>query len=217
MYSTLSYVFHSNFPKIRQTSNLNWALSHHYPIIALVRNPYNRTASAYYDKCIKEPRERLSGEHGGLQYCQHDLLRARNLLHDRRDSLVKPAIRIYPEDEQRAVLEHNYATLMSLSFAEYLELLKILFRSERINPHFRPQFAAFYRGGRLVADHVFKMEEMPENWSKICKQILGKELSLPHVNRGLNSDYGRFYDCNSRQIVDQLYDLDFVNFEYARG
>lgn len=81
--------------------------------------------------------------------------------------------------------------------------------------HFKPQIYFLLTGGILGTDFLGRFENLNNDFSKICKKIGVKPVSLPHTNKSyFLNNYRQFYNNKSYGIVREKYHLDFRFFGY---
>lgn len=85
--------------------------------------------------------------------------------------------------------------------------------------HFLPQylFTHNYKNKQIV-DKIYKLENIDEDWIDICKNLnINKELIKCEKNSSkMKYDYNDYYDQELKNIVYNLYKLDFELFNYEK-
>jgi len=190
--------------------------------IAIVRNPYDRLVSLYFDKCRINPEDlRKRKENLFLQVNQAQLLAA----YCKKENLVmeisEPGKTVEIKDDSYRILLKNLEVLEALTFHEFIELVALLFSEPSMDAHFIPQSTIMTKNDTLLIDRYFKLEQIDETWSDIC-ELLGKEIPL-YWGRGANQTnfegperYKRFYSNTLKETVYNLYKIDFDNFSYDK-
>jgi len=173
---------------IKKTHNLKDATG-----FAIVRNPYSRIVSFYHHKLKLAARYHLNN--GGYRPSQTSVADAMDLdIHRNTESVLKK--------------------LADLEFGEFIQRYKENIRSD---PHSRPQTAGLVDyNGNVKVDHVFKLENINEEWAKI-EEIVGEEMELYHLNetKSKRKDYKEYYDIHSKELVGELYKSDLEVFNYT--
>lgn len=229
MYSSLKKILSEYFPEIKfyHKNKVTEFKFSDYPKFAIVRNPYSRTVSTYYDKCQKTPEISINETNAQLQFCQHQLLQSLKVLRNKTYEIVEPAI-FFEHDEignSRALLNDNLQLLKGISFEEYMECLALILDSEFVDGHFQKQHTAFSISSQnpfyfpskvFINTQIFKMENIDNDWKTICEQ-LGKELILIKRNQtdNIRPDIDSYYDRRTRKLVNKLYKIDFKKYNYS--
>lgn len=81
------------------------------------------------------------------------------------------------------------------------------------NMHLRPQYEFVVYKGEICVDYWGKYENLDRVWKVICKK-LGKDISLPWLNKSNTEHYSSFYDDEMIVKVRRLYQQDFNLFGY---
>lgn len=66
-------------------------------------------------------------------------------------------------------------------------------------------------------DYIGRVENIAEDFGKICKLIDQPNIKLHHKNRSKHLDYTQYYDEESKNIVTQRYAKDIDYFGYKFG
>jgi len=64
------------------------------------------------------------------------------------------------------------------------------------------------------ADFIGRFESLSADFRKVCDKI-GAEGTLPHMNVTQHDGYKQYYDDETRQIVELLYEGDIREFGYT--
>ena len=109
-------------------------------------------------------------------------------------------------------------------YENFDEFCKNLSNSKWIrDPHFRPQSDQLFEGEKLMVDYVVRFENLYKDMLHIVdkigvnEKILNVYLSQYHrITRGSHRKwhYQEHYNPVTRKIVEDIYQLDFRNFEY---
>ena len=67
--------------------------------------------------------------------------------------------------------------------------------------------------GNLLVDFVGKVENIEEDFSKICKKI-GINSKLPFTNVSKHTHYRDYYDAETRDLTAKIYQEDIARFGY---
>ncbi len=68
--------------------------------------------------------------------------------------------------------------------------------------------------GRIMVDYIGRFEQLDETWSEICRRLNREHTALPHVKKSSRQNYRDYYDQESRDIVENFFKKDVVNFGY---
>lgn len=131
-----------------------------------------------------------------------------------------------------AFLEKNsqWGVTEDVDFNQFVqtELNEINIRFDWNFVHFCPQFYFFYRGGKCQADFIGRFESLKRDYPRAMNLAhLDVDADLPYLNRrttdaGVSADGAQLheyldkYDANSLNVVNRLYDRDFVYFGYDK-
>ena len=64
-------------------------------------------------------------------------------------------------------------------------------------------------------DFIGRFESLAEDWEKVAK-VIGVSGGIPHENRSQRDpDYRKYYDRETRGLVEEFYREDLENFDYA--
>ncbi len=198
---TLNSVIYDNFEEneviqepveildlIKSTNNLEDATG-----FTVVRNPYSRIVSFYYDKLKETSRYHI--KNGGFRSSHVSVANALNFnIHENTEKVLN--------------------MFLDLKFDEFIQNYKENIRS---NPHTRPQTADLIdHNGNFKIDHVFKLENLCEEWENI-EDIVGKEMELYHYNetKSKRKDYREYYSPHTKELVGELYKADLEVFNYT--
>jgi hypothetical protein len=220
MNSYLTNILKTNFPGIVVYISIEKIhVFDGYIKLTIVRDPYDRLVSLFFDKCRKHPKDvRNLTNQIYLQTNQAQLLAAYAKIANKEIEIVEPGEEIEMNTTLYDKFLANLELLESISFPEFLEIVAFLFASPSMDAHFFPQSKIMMRNNELVVDRFYKLENIKESWDEICS-LLGVNLDLTYgVNRTNYEgpdEYKRFYTDEMKKKVYDLYRIDFENFEYA--
>lgn len=219
MNSNLVNILNESFPGVKIFNCIDKIQEFNgYTKLAIVRNPYDRHLSLYFDKCREHPRKvRNRDNRIWLQNSQAQILVAAAHLFNKQSDIVDPSKEIEKNSSEYDQLLDNFEVLESLEFSDFVEITSYLFRQSSMDAHFHPQSWIMLKDGKLVIDHYFKLENINEEWKEICR-LTGKELILVDGVNRTNFEgpekYKRFYSEEMKKTVYNLYRTDFDNFNY---
>jgi len=102
--------------------------------------------------------------------------------------------------------QHNLIKSMK-SFDEYIDW--------RVHNDLDLQKTFFYENDICLVDEIGKMENLKEDFEKICTKI-GIDVKLPHLNSSRNDkNYMKYYTKNSIEMVNQAFREDIELFNYS--
>lgn len=219
MYSALRKMLTLNFPGILvYTNHQNIQDLDDYFKISIVRNPFDRLLSLFFDKCRFNPGDlRNKKQNIYLQVNQVQILKAFSALYDKHVNIVEPLTKHEDNTESFENILENMTVLESITFNEFVQITSYVSKLNNVDAHFIPQSKIMTRNGKLIIDKVFKIENINENWGQIC-DMLNKEIPLIYGANRTNFEgpdkYQRFYDMDMKKLVFDLYQQDFENFGY---
>lgn len=219
MNSNLANMLKYYFPDIHMyTSNQNLPDLNEYIRLAIVRNPYDRLLSLFYDKCRAHPFKVRNRDHKiFLQKNQAQIIKVYAEITGLHIAEVEAETEI-----NRTLVEYhhfvkNLEVLESIAFPEFVTITEHLFTKDYMDAHFVPQSDIMMIDDRLLIDHYFKLENIKDTWNEICKLLSTNMVLSGGMNR-TNFEgpdkYQRFYDENLKERVYRLYYRDFLNFNY---
>ena len=131
-------------------------------------------------------------------------------------------------------------TESSLSFKHWLLLTAELIRSEdhvALNPSFAPHFGggtiekddpegwrvkvdnAIHmltdERGKIIVNFVGRYERLQDDFDTICDRLGLGSMILPHINKTEHDHYRKYYDEDSKRIVEELFSADIAHFDYS--
>jgi hypothetical protein len=68
--------------------------------------------------------------------------------------------------------------------------------------------------GHLIVDFVGRFERITEDFGTVCEH-LHVDLKLPHMNRGIPTDYRTYYNDRTRRLVAHRFARDIEMFGYS--
>jgi hypothetical protein len=81
--------------------------------------------------------------------------------------------------------------------------------------HFRRQVDFLCdQNGEIIVDAVGRLETLSEDFARVCATI-GFPYELRRTFRGNRRDYARYYDEESKRIVEEVYRQDLETFDYS--
>jgi len=113
------------------------------------------------------------------------------------------------------------------SFEEFVYILKERFQfvleNEQKNhwliSHYLPQYKFTHNyQDKLLVDFIGKLENIEEDWNYINEKLnIKKELlKSEKYSSGFNYDYESYYTPKLKEIVYELYEKDFIYFDYEK-
>jgi len=71
------------------------------------------------------------------------------------------------------------------------------------------------RKGRLLVDHVGRMETVHDDFAEICRIVGVSDVRLPHKNRSFSRDYRGYYTDETRELIARAFADDIEAFDYT--
>ena len=69
--------------------------------------------------------------------------------------------------------------------------------------------------GNINIDLICKLENLNQDWSKICNFLSIKNLELPHINQAPNKyEWKNYYDNEAKKYIEKKYSYEIKKFEY---
>lgn len=85
--------------------------------------------------------------------------------------------------------------------------------------HYLPQYKFTHNyKHKLLVDFVGKLENINNDWNYVCERIgINRELAkISKYSTDFNYNYEDYYDDELKEIVYQLYEKDFIYFDYEK-
>lgn len=124
--------------------------------------------------------------------------------------------KIYYRDFDNFLSKHPKIKKGQTSFKEFVKILSKV-PDYKADQHIRSQYTFLTdKKGRLISDFVGKSEHLNQDCKKVCK-ILGikNPPKFPHKNKSRRKkDYKRYYDKETRELVQKRYQKDLEIFGY---
>jgi hypothetical protein len=104
---------------------------------------------------------------------------------------------------------HQHHLFNNMTFREYLDW--------RVNEDLKLQSDFILSDdGKMLVDYVGRLESINQDFSEICESIgLDKDYVIPRLNRSNHSEYRKYYDSESKQIIQQAFRKDIEIFGYS--
>ena len=65
-------------------------------------------------------------------------------------------------------------------------------------------------------DFIGKFENINNDFSYVCKKLIGEQVELPHANKSSNNqNYKQYYDNYTKDLVSEFYYEDIKEFNYT--
>ncbi len=81
------------------------------------------------------------------------------------------------------------------------------------SPLMRPATEWVFQDGKLLVDHVARLEQIAAEWPKICKK-LGITRNLQLTNQNSHPAHGAIYSDHSRKLIETIFAADLDQFNY---
>lgn len=216
MFSSIFFTLSRHFPDIEKNIDLSKENLDDYVKFAIVRNPYTRFVSLYFDKCVVDPKNKLKLKSGiFLQPSQAQILEAYNKLKHTHHPIALAWTDLTHKPMEMKKCRANFRLLQKISFPEFAEIAEVIMSFKNPDPHFKPQCPHLFKGKKLIPDFVYKMEDIKQTWPKICK-MLNKEMKLSWDNKTKSKKNVTtcLNDRNLKLRIFKLYREDFKKFKY---
>lgn len=115
-------------------------------------------------------------------------------------------------DRQRLLIKHwGIQDPAKLSFQHFVRLIDK--HQPKVNHHWVQQ-NMFLPLDKINIDFIGRMESLSKGWNVVAER-LGIKRNIGHVYRTKHDHYSRYYDDETRKIVDRLYSEDISLFGYT--
>lgn len=71
------------------------------------------------------------------------------------------------------------------------------------------------KNGKLIVDFIGRIENLQEDFQKLCKTLKINNITLPHSNSSLRKDYRGYYSKESKSLVEKTFAEDIKLFGYT--
>lgn len=87
--------------------------------------------------------------------------------------------------------------------------------AEKWQPAFHT-FQDFIRDeeGNIVIDDILKIENLQEDFDKLCEKLDLGDIKIPHLNKGNSENWREFYNEKSKKIIAEIHKEDLGMFGY---
>lgn len=110
--------------------------------------------------------------------------------------------------------ENGSARLTTASFEEFVRAVSRT-PDEESNRHFRSQHTFLTdRNGRLLPAHIFRFENLAEEFNALTERLGLPDTKLPHRNPSKKTPYQEYYTDELRRLVAERYSRDIELFGY---
>lgn len=185
-----------------------------YKLISLVRNPYNRAVSAYYNKFVQDPR--LSKVMDCFKYFERDIETGISFREFCEYLLIKSLDDIGNVDKQKLIFLDPHWKPQNLIIGDTERSVLI-----KIEDHKRYEYFFKETGIKLIKylstteknknsdfNTKIKIEEK-------CTNLNRKDFK-EFVNSGKVPEYNMFYDDYCKEAIDKIYTNDFDLLGYSK-
>ena len=83
--------------------------------------------------------------------------------------------------------------------------------------HFRSQVRLLSdKNWKLLPNHIMKLENLWKDFDILAKKIwLPDNLKIPHLRKSWTEDYKKYYDEETKKMVEKRYKKDLELFNYS--
>lgn len=81
--------------------------------------------------------------------------------------------------------------------------------------HFRPQTDFITLDGKIAVDFIGRQENLKTDFNTVRERIGLHHAELPHRNRSDHKNYREYYDDQTAERVEKIYQQDIVAFNYT--
>lgn len=112
-------------------------------------------------------------------------------------------------------IENNFQIDSNISFKKWLlEVCPKQRENKSFPPLWGPQLEWLEdKEGNILVDYIGRYERIKSDWEKICKKI-NKKLILPHLNKSNHLPYYKYYDKETKSLVEEWHQKDIAKFGY---
>ena len=121
----------------------------------------------------------------------------------------------------RAVSGWNYLmeTLkLNIDFEKYLGMKNIVSENEYWHVFLSQYESIIDENDNIFVDYVGKFENLENDFENILKKICFDKIKHKQIfmNRRNNENYKKYYTQKALDIINQIYEKDFINFNYVK-
>lgn len=101
------------------------------------------------------------------------------------------------------------------TFNEFVEKIQHL---KKQHPHYDEQWSFLIdKQEKFNMDYIARMENLENDFMKICKKLKIADSKIPHVNKAKRGSYVKYYNDETKQIVAEKYarDIEYFNYEFG--
>lgn len=115
-------------------------------------------------------------------------------------------------------LHPDFQTLKDKSFDEFCQIL-LTQRNTLKHESWYPQYpwVTTQSDGEIffVVNDILRYETLNRDFENLTEKLGVPDLKLPHVNKTNRSDYRKYYNKKTRDIISQIYRPDIELFQYS--
>lgn len=104
----------------------------------------------------------------------------------------------------RKIENMDFAKFMHSKYGRYM-----------INERYGNFYDWLSENDKIIVDFIGKVESIDEDWEKICKLNNLKHIEMPHINKSKRTDYRKYYDAETREIVARRFRKGIEKFDYS--
>jgi hypothetical protein len=220
MSSSIMRIMTDYFPHARRISpSAQIFHMNDYITLAICRNPFDRIFSVYHDKCLIDPGKKFKKEREFfLQDPQEKILYHYYKIKDLNKQIAPPGMITDSIHPLYPVLKENLFDLTQIDIHDFILIVDSMFSGVDMDHHFIPQTTFLTENNVIMVDHCFKLENIGNDWSEICRIL---EMDLPLLNRNnteqnlLNTRYSKEHlNAAECQVILERYKMDFNLLNY---
>lgn len=118
----------------------------------------------------------------------------------------------------RAISEYRFRRDTERSFRKSFREYVLSLEGVHLPRHDEPQ-AAFVldEAGKAIVHEILRFETLAAGFAEISRQVFGRTIDLPHVNRSTTEIPAEADDIDLRRALYRKYECDFDLFKYPGG
>ena len=69
--------------------------------------------------------------------------------------------------------------------------------------------------GQIIVDYIGKVENIDQDWDKICRKNDLEYIKMPHINKSVRTSYRDYYNTKTQKIVTDRFKWGIEKFGYS--
>ncbi|HMA63194.1 MAG TPA: sulfotransferase family 2 domain-containing protein [bacterium] len=98
---------------------------------------------------------------------------------------------------------------------EFNDFMRSKYGRYMINERYGNYYDWLSENGEIIVDFIGKVESIDKDWQKICEINNLEHIEMPHINKSKRTDYRKYYNSETREIVGRRFHKSIEKFDYS--